>query len=106
MNQYAAQWYAKESPGFSYLCECGISITGNSEKGLHTLVKNHREYGVFHYEYLGIPAPINKGKSKPILIKEKNKMPVPGGQITTTEIWNPKPEETEKKEEQKEEEQK
>ena len=30
-------------------------------------------------------------------------MPVPGGKITTTEIWIPKPDETEKKEEEKKE---
>lgn len=104
MNQYAAQWYAKESPGFSYLCECGISITGQSEKGLHTLVRNHRQYGVFHCEYLGVPIPIKEGKNKPIPIKKGIKMPIPGGEITTTEIWNPTPEE--KKDDKKEEEKK
>ena len=53
MNEYAQQWWAKESPGFSYRCDCGIAITGNSEKGLHTLIRRHKEKGVFHLEYVG-----------------------------------------------------
>ena len=53
MNEYAQQWWAKESPGFSYRCDCGIAITGNSEKGLHTLIKRHKEKGIFHLEYVG-----------------------------------------------------
>ena len=52
VNGYAAQWYANESPGFSYCCECGIAITGNSEKGLSTLIKRHREKGTFHLQWL------------------------------------------------------
>ena len=51
MNEYAAQWYAKESPSFSYRCECGLMITGQSEKGLQTLVKRHREKGSIHLEW-------------------------------------------------------
>ena len=51
MNDYAQQWYAKESPSFSYRCECGLMITGQSEKGLQTLVKRHREKGAIHLEW-------------------------------------------------------
>ncbi len=51
MNEYAQQWYAKESPSFSYRCECGLMITGQSEKGLQTLVKRHREKGAIHLEW-------------------------------------------------------
>ena len=53
MNQYAQQWYARESPGFSYLCLCGLAISGQSEKGLHTLMKRHKEKGIFHLEWEG-----------------------------------------------------
>lgn len=54
MNEYAQQWWAKESPSFSYRCDCGIMITGQSEKGLHTLIKRHKEKGIFHQEYKGV----------------------------------------------------
>ena len=64
---YAAQWYARESPGFTYLCECGLGITGQSEKGLHTLIRRHTEKGIFHLEYKG-----------------ETLMPVPEGIISTS----------------------
>ena len=70
MNQYAEQWWSKESPSFSYRCDgCGLMITGQSEKGVHTLVKRHKEKGIFHQE--------SKGETV---------MPVPEGEITTSEI--------------------
>ena len=50
---YASQWYVKENPGFSYCCPCGLAITGQSEKGLHTLIKRHKEKGIFHLEWEG-----------------------------------------------------
>ena len=50
-NEYAEQWWAKESPSFSYRCECGIMITGNSENGLHTLIARHQQKGKIHLEY-------------------------------------------------------
>lgn len=54
MNEYAQQWWAKESPSFSYRCpECGLMITGQSEKGVHTLVGRHKEKGIFHLEIKG-----------------------------------------------------
>ena len=54
MNQYAEQWWSKESPSFSYRCDgCGIMITGQSERGVHTLVKRHKEKGIFHQEIKG-----------------------------------------------------
>ena len=65
---YAAQWYARENPGFTYICDCGLGITGQSEKGLHTLMKRHREKGIFHLEYTG----------------EKQMTPVPEGIISTS----------------------
>lgn len=52
-NEYAEQWWAKESPSFSYRCECGIMITGNSENGLHTLIRRHTEKGKIHLEWKG-----------------------------------------------------
>jgi len=69
---YAAQWYANESPAYSFYCVCGLAITGQSEKGLHTLIRRHREKGIFHLEHTG-----------------EIVMPVPGGEITTTEILIP-----------------
>ena len=81
MNQFAQEWWAQESPGFSYRCECGLIITGNSEKGLHSLVKKHRERGIFHCEYLGVPyVPQNR---------KRQEMPVPEGVITTSDINKP-----------------
>ena len=50
-NEYAQMWWAKESPSFSFRCECGLMITGQSEKGVFTLVKRHKEKGTFHIEY-------------------------------------------------------
>ena len=52
-NEYAEQWWAKESPSFSYRCECGIMITGNSENGLHTLIRRHEQKGKIHLEWKG-----------------------------------------------------
>ena len=69
---YAAQWYANERPAYSFYCVCGLAITGQSEKGLHTLIRKHREKGIFHLEYTG-----------------EIVMPVPEGNITTSEILIP-----------------
>jgi len=69
---HVAQWYANERPSFSFYCPCGLAITGQSEKGLRTLVERHKEKGIFHQE-----------------IKGKTVMPIPGGEITTTEILIP-----------------
>jgi hypothetical protein len=69
---HVAQWYANERPSFSFYCPCGLAITGQSEKGLRTLVERHKEKGIFHQE-----------------IKGETIMPVPGGEITTTEILVP-----------------
>ena len=69
---YAAQWYANERPAYSFYCVCGLAITGQSEKGLHTLIRKHREKGIFHLEYTG-----------------EIIMPVPEGNITTSEILVP-----------------
>ena len=69
---HVAQWYANERPSFSFYCPCGLAITGQSEKGLRTLVERHKEKGIFHQQ-----------------IKGETVMPVPGGEITTTEILIP-----------------
>ena len=69
---YAAQWYANERPAYSFYCVCGLAITGQSEKGLHTLIRKHKEKGIFHLEYTG-----------------EIVMPVPEGNITTSEILVP-----------------
>ena len=69
---YAAQWYANERPSYSFYCVCGLAITGQSEKGLHTLIRKHREKGIFHLEYTG-----------------ETIMAVPEGIITTSDILVP-----------------
>ena len=69
---YTAQWYANERPSYSFYCPCGLAITGQSEKGLHTLTRKHREKGIFHLEYTG-----------------EEMTPVPEGDITTSEILVP-----------------
>ena len=68
---YVAQWYANERPAYSFYCVCGLAITGQSEKGLHTLIRKHREKGIFHLEYTG-----------------EITMPVPEGELTTSQIWS------------------
>ena len=68
---YVAQWYANERPAYSFYCVCGLAITGQSEKGLHTLIRKHREKGIFHLEYTG-----------------EIIMPVPEGELTTADIWS------------------
>jgi len=50
---HVAQWYANESPSFSFYCPCGLAITGQSEKGLRTLVERHKQKGIFHSEIKG-----------------------------------------------------
>ena len=72
---YAAQWYASERPSYSFYCVCGLAITGQSEKGLHTLIRKHREKGIFHLEHTG----------------ETTMTPIPGGEITSTETWTEVP---------------
>ena len=71
---YAAQWYASERPSYSFYCVCGLAITGQSEKGLHTLIRKHREKGIFHLEHTG-----------------ETIMPTPQGDITSTETWSEAP---------------
>ena len=69
MSPYAATWYARENPGFSYCCECGLAITGQSEKGLATLIRRHKQNGTIHS----------------IWEKGETIMPVPHGIISTSE---------------------
>ena len=38
-------------PAYSITCECGLTIGGTAEKGIHTLLKRHKEKGIFHEEY-------------------------------------------------------
>lgn len=37
-----------QSPLYSVTCDCGVTITGHSEKGLNTLFGLHIESGVIH----------------------------------------------------------
>jgi hypothetical protein len=43
--------FVNTPPAFSIQCECGLIIGGISEKGLHSLLKRHKEKGIFHQEY-------------------------------------------------------
>ena len=44
------KFYSNSPPMYSYPCDCGITISGQSEKGLNGLVKRHIEDGIFHTE--------------------------------------------------------
>ena len=43
--------FVNTPPAYSIECECGLIIGGIAEKGIHTLLKKHREKGIFHKEY-------------------------------------------------------
>ena len=43
--------FVNTPPAYSIQCECGLIIGGTSEKGLHSLLKRHKEKGIFHQEY-------------------------------------------------------
>jgi hypothetical protein len=47
----AVQVLVKGQPEFTYDCECGLHITGQSEKGLAGLLKKHKKDGVIHLEW-------------------------------------------------------
>lgn len=47
--------YVNTPPTFSIQCECGVTIGGVSEKGLHSLLKRHKDKGIFHDEWLDGP---------------------------------------------------
>ena len=40
-----------QPPCYSIMCECGVTVTGTSENGLHSLLKRHKDKGKFHLEY-------------------------------------------------------
>ena len=42
--------YINNPPNYSVQCECGLIIGGTAEKGVHTLLKKHKEKGIFHEE--------------------------------------------------------
>jgi len=43
--------YISSPPNYSVVCECGLTIGGTAEKGVHTLLSKHKEKGIFHLEY-------------------------------------------------------
>jgi len=45
------EYTVKEAPYYSTTCNCGIRITGNSEKGLVSLLKRHIEDGAIHLKW-------------------------------------------------------
>lgn len=40
-----------EPPHYSITCECGITISGTSERGLSSLLKRHKKDGVLHTQW-------------------------------------------------------
>ena len=50
MNE-AFYTYTGEPPHYSKVCNCGVTITGTSEKGLQSLIKRHKEKGPIHLEW-------------------------------------------------------
>jgi hypothetical protein len=52
LNDVTEQVVIRTPPDFTYDCECGIHIKGQSEKGLSSLLKKHKVDGVLHLEWL------------------------------------------------------
>ena len=79
-------------PEYGMTCHCGMRITGTNEKGLVSLFKKHYEVGEYHVAYETITG--TKGSEQEIVIaraiaQREKKMPVPEGDITTSEILVP-----------------
>ena len=49
---YEGVGYINNPPNYSVQCECGLIIGGTAEKGVHTLLKKHKEKGIFHEEWI------------------------------------------------------
>ena len=49
-NWQSEKTYSNSPPMYSYPCDCGITIAGQSEKGLNGLLKRHIEDAIFHTE--------------------------------------------------------
>ena len=52
MNYNEGVSYIGGPPQYSVVCECGLTIGGTAEKGIHTLLKRHKEKGIFHEEWM------------------------------------------------------
>ena len=46
------EYKVNEAPYYSMTCNCGIKITGNSERGLLALAKRHIAGGAFHQQWV------------------------------------------------------
>jgi hypothetical protein len=55
--------YISSPPFYSVECECGLTIGGTAEKGVYTLLKKHKEKGIFHDEWLDGTSVINNQTS-------------------------------------------
>ena len=55
--------YISSPPLYSVVCECGLTIGGTAEKGVHTLWTKHKEKGIFHEEWLDGTSVINNQAS-------------------------------------------
>jgi hypothetical protein len=49
MTEYNPGWkHIGSAPTYIFTCDCGLVISGNSEKGLAALYNRHKEEGYFH----------------------------------------------------------
>ena len=55
----------QELPKYSFTCNCGITITGNTENGLIGLMKLHLSKGKFHLAW----AKNSKATTDPLMIE-------------------------------------
>ena len=82
-------------PEYGMTCHCGMRITGTNEKGLVSLFKKHYDTGEYHLAYELHQNHYSYRKSEQEIVIEKailrreKKMPVPEGEITTSEILVP-----------------
>jgi hypothetical protein len=80
-------------PEYGITCHCGMRITGTNEKGLVSLMKKHFETGEYHISYL-IMKDMKWGQVEVedviyrAMRQREKKMPVPEGDLTTSEIWS------------------
>jgi hypothetical protein len=83
-------------PEYGMTCHCGMRITGTNEKGVVSLFKKHYESGDYHVSYERLTNSSSTESQQEfvinqIMLSREKKMPIPNGDITTTEILVPEP---------------
>ena len=63
-----------EAPQYELTCGCGITIRGNSENGIVSLVKQHIESGKFHTAWMLVNKYSDTPSTFEIIIKEASAM--------------------------------